>query len=830
MAPVSDPASRTTITGDDPGTGSTPATLPEPGPGLPRLPDPMDDPAQRERQAAMRARLFGARPGARTSPFGRYRLLERLGAGATGVVHVAYDPMLDRRIALKILRDPGGRERSRLLREARAIASVRHPNVVEVFEVGEAAGRDGAAGEAFIALELVEGTTLRRWARSRAWGWPELVAAYAQAGRGLAAAHAHGLVHRDFKPDNAMMGKDGRVRVLDFGLARGSGHGQVRTEGASQGPLDATLTRSGALAGTPAYMAPELLEGHPADARSDQFALAVAVYEALYGERPFDGDTIPELVERVLANARRPRPRDVTLPRALQAVVERALQRDPAARWPSMDAFVDALEGVARRARRRRRGAWALALVGASALALALALWPRDDEPRPREADVACRPGPERLRGLWDAPRRAALVDRWRGPDGSPSPQGDSIVGALDERAAAWARAWTEACEGMRTAQDLALDVRARCLEQHRDELGEVVQALEAMPATALPRARALVDALPRDACTPESGFPLPPEPERARAVEDTLAALRRAGHRCVLEGPWACEDALEAGLVRARELEHPPLLAYALQQAGALADQRGEAGVAEARYGEAFFLARSAGRHGLAAKTAINLVDLVGYRGERHDEGEQWARQAEAMLASVATTSRMHGDLLNNRGLLRMGAGRTSEAERDYRAALEAYARVPELDPTATATVLGNLAQVSYMALDMDAAIELLDQALATYDAQLGPDHLESMSALGNRGLVKLTRGDVSGSEADLRRVIAIGERHLGPEHPELETPYRNLGRTLERKGDHEGARAALQRAEALQERRQARELELSLSRSLGSARSDAPRILGEP
>jgi tetratricopeptide (TPR) repeat protein len=797
---VSDPESTETAAVDSPATASGVLTSPETTvdapaplelPGGLALPDLMDDPVHRQRQAALRARLFGQ--AARSSCFGRYRLERRLGAGATGVVHVAHDPVLDRRVALKILRDPGGNERERLLREARALAQVSHPNVVEVFQVGEV--DDGSAEpEAFIALELVDGVTLRAWSRSRAWGWPEVIEAYAQAGRGLAAAHAHGLVHRDFKPDNAMMGRDGRVRVLDFGLARGADHDMPHTEGGGEGPLDGTLTRSGALVGTPAYMAPELFRGRPADARSDQFALGIAVYEALYGERPFGGYTIPELIDRVLANERRRRPPDVTLPRALEAVVDRALAHDPGARWPDVGAFVDALEAVARRARRRRRGTW-MAVVAVASAAAVIALWPRVDAP----AEVACRPGPERLVGLWDGPRRDALVARWLDPDGSRPPSVDTIVATLDERTAAWASAWTEVCEGLRTTEDLALDARARCLEQRRDQLEGLVQSLEAVPAASLRRALPLLEALPRDACTPDAGFPLPPEPERARAVEATLATLNRAGNRCVLEGARACGAALEAGVTEARALEHPPLLAHALQQSGALEDMRGNAALAESRYEEAFFLARTSGRTAIAAKAAINLVDLVGYRGGRHEEGERWARQAEAMLAHVPAGHRIHGDLLNNRGLLRMSSGRTEDAERDYLAAIEIYEQVPGGEPRAIATVLGNLAQIAYEAKDLPRAIELLDRSLAMRTEELGPDHPDAMPVLNNRALVQMDRGELAAAEADVRRAIEIGERNLGPDHPELDPPLANLARVLAKRGDIAGARAAFGRADAI-------------------------------
>ncbi|MBL8743732.1 MAG: serine/threonine protein kinase, partial [Myxococcales bacterium] len=226
---------------------------------------------------------------------GRYRVIGRLGEGGMGAVLAAHDPELDRTVALKILHESAGDERGelrdRLAREARAMAKLAHPNVVAVYDVGA----DPASGQLFVTMELVDGTTLRDWLRtprsSRA-----ILDVFMAAGTGLAAAHAAGLVHRDFKPENVLVGRDGRVRVGDFGLAR-----PPRGAAASDAPLSPTLTRTGAIIGTPAYMAPEQFLGEAADARSDQFAFAVALFEALRGERPFAGASLRELSENVVA-------------------------------------------------------------------------------------------------------------------------------------------------------------------------------------------------------------------------------------------------------------------------------------------------------------------------------------------------------------------------------------------------------------------------------------------------------------------------------------------------------------------------------------------------
>jgi serine/threonine protein kinase len=215
-----------------------------------------------------------------------------------GVVYAAYDETLDRRVALKVLRrDTGGREsvRRRMLREAQGLARLSHPNVVQVYEVGE------LGGQVFIAMEYLPGRTIREWLAAGPRDWRAILDVFVQAGSGLAAAHAAKLVHRDFKPENAIVADDLRVRVVDFGLVRDDGGRDDGSGGPDDGPAapddgpddpdDRALTQSGALIGTPAYMSPEQHDRRPADARSDQFSFCVALWEALYGHRPFHGTT-----------------------------------------------------------------------------------------------------------------------------------------------------------------------------------------------------------------------------------------------------------------------------------------------------------------------------------------------------------------------------------------------------------------------------------------------------------------------------------------------------------------------------------------------------------
>ena len=273
---------------------------------------------------------------------GRFLIVREIGRGAMGSVYAAYDEVLDRKVALKRLHGGTAQQRAAVLREARALARLSHPNIVQVHDVVE------SGPEILLAMELIPGASLRAWIAESERDWRTLLATFMQAGRGLAAAHAMGVAHGDFKPDNVLVGDDDRVRVVDFGVAAL----------VARGDDDGVFTPQ--LAGTPAFMAPEQFHGQPATPRSDQYGFCVALYTCLFGQRPHSGDTLDELLA---SHEVSPRPPLVPgLPAALPAIVLRGLARAPAARWPDMDALLAALSrlpgldreadlGVARRQR-----------------------------------------------------------------------------------------------------------------------------------------------------------------------------------------------------------------------------------------------------------------------------------------------------------------------------------------------------------------------------------------------------------------------------------------------------------------------------------------------
>ncbi|MCA9708254.1 MAG: serine/threonine protein kinase, partial [Myxococcales bacterium] len=327
---------------------------------------------------------------------GRYRVEEQLGEGGVGMVFAAHDPELGRRVAVKLLRpdrlgsDPA-RAGERLREEAQAMARLAHPNVATVFDVGE---HDGGV---YIAMELIEGKSLRDWLDETIRPWKEVLSMYFQAGRGLAAAHDQGLVHRDFKPGNCIRGEDGRVRVLDFGLARAIDADEPATAtgtgtSVDTGSLHEEITGAGALLGTLPYMSLEQLQGRPAGPRSDQFSYCVALYEALHATRPFPSRSAA-LRQQALEDGVPPRTRpEIVVPHRLRRVLLRGLAPHPEARWPSMHALLDALRRALRPWWRRPHVLIPAAVLAAGGLVGLVA------EPHP----APCADAQRHLDGIWD--------------------------------------------------------------------------------------------------------------------------------------------------------------------------------------------------------------------------------------------------------------------------------------------------------------------------------------------------------------------------------------------------------------------------------------------
>jgi predicted Ser/Thr protein kinase len=486
-----------------------------------------------QQRAAVHTALFGG--GEQGSRLGRFRLFDRLGAGGMGTVYAAYDEQLDRKIAIKLIhprrQDPD--LRARTLREARALARLSHPNVVHVYDVGE------IDEQLFIAMEFLAGPTLRAWMDAEARPWREALAVFCQAGEGLAAAHASGMIHRDFKPHNAMFGAEGRVRVLDFGLARFDAvAGNSDASSSSPAQTEIALTMTGAVMGTPAYMAPEQIGGRDVSALSDQFGFCVALYEALYGVRPFAGRTFAELCEALTKGVISPRPRDTEVPRWVHAVLLRGLALEPDQRHPSMSELLAALHRDPSRVRRRRLSLGLVSMIVVTGSVLA---WRYAAEP----AAERCLDARETIAVVWNEERALELREHLLAEHGERALEVMAIVKpGLDRYADDWAQMRNEACQTHASGHqsDHVFDRRTACLDSAFRSLVLFLQSVE----------RA------------DSG-------ELDQILEDKLTALPRTSHcadtEALLEGP---SDEVEDGQWVEHEVIRTETLASIARRYGA--------------------------------------------------------------------------------------------------------------------------------------------------------------------------------------------------------------------------------------------------------------------
>jgi tRNA A-37 threonylcarbamoyl transferase component Bud32 len=423
--------------------------------------------------AGVTAALPGDAPAvAANETVGKYRLDKPLGAGGMGIVWAAFDPDLERAVALKLLRAEATEQasmRTRLLREARAMARLRHPNVVTVFDVGTDKGRD------YIAMELVEGGTLDEWLQTKP-ARSAIIEALLAAGRGLAAAHAAGLVHRDFKPHNVLRASDGHIYVTDFGLARGQiedGPELVAIALPLEEPasgsqprrkrdlvLDSPLTQTGVLIGTPAYMAPEQFAGATPDPKSDQFAFCVTAWQALTGERPFRGESLTQIEAAARAGAAK---LDANIEPALRSVLERGLESQPAARYPDMTTLLDALAAAAKPVPKKRR--WLIPVLAGSVLAGGGVVVAIAASQQNQQVEDDCIDPEEAFARVWGDDQRSGLSGA----------QGIAMVGLVDKTRKGWTKSYAAACTGDRTPEKQR---RIRCLLDARDSIADTIRGM----------------------------------------------------------------------------------------------------------------------------------------------------------------------------------------------------------------------------------------------------------------------------------------------------------------------------------------------------------------
>ena len=693
----------------------------------------------------------GRRRAGLPSEIGRFVVRGLLGAGAMGRVFEAEDPVLGRDVAVKVMQRPG-RSKS-LRREAQAMAALNHPHVVVVHDVGT------HEEQVFIAMELIRGGTLREFQRGRTAD--EILEVYRQAGEGLAAAHRAGVVHRDFKPDNVLVELGGRAVVTDFGLALPTAGGADRKRGVTPG--------------TPAYMAPELFEGEPATTRSDQFAFCAALYEALYGTRPFTGDTVATIALSVTTvAAAEPAAKDV--PPWIWPVLRRGLSRDPSRRWPEMADVVAALH--------RPRPRWPLAVLGSAAVgAVAFVVF------SPPPLPPGCADSSGRLDPIWNDATRGRLSAAFEGT-GLPfaSDTWARVEVAVDAYAAAWTDAYSQSCAARAKGamSDMDFDARMACLRVQRESLDAALGAFAEPDARVLVAASAMVPALD-DAgqCQPGSSGAYDEAAERALAEINRLRLLGNyAEARAQGEALLAGMTDVAAPDLRARaELS----LARTLRAAG---DPRAES---EA-LAQAYQSALEAGRDDLASRAAA-VSAVVSARSHESDAAKRWIEHAAALAARLAdedgTVAR---SLVMARAVVANETGDFAEAERGYKELVELEA---ELEPSVRSGTEALTAL--YIAMHRNEEARAVAERHLQELEPMGPMHPLLAATLDHLATLDMRAGDYAAARAKHERVLELLTRTWGPTAADLIVPLNNLGAVVAQTGDGDGARALFEQALAI-------------------------------
>ena len=668
-------------------------------------------------------------------------MLGLLGTGGMGLVYSAYDPHLDRKVAIKLLRrsspsttdDP----RARLLREAQAMAKIDHPNVVRVHEAG-------MYGEQIdVAMEFVDAGTVRTWLRERR-PLREMIDVFAKAGRGLAAAHAVGLVHRDFKPDNVLMASDGGVRVTDFGIV-GVIEEQVPadqpTAAPEVGPADSyppirdsapmsrELTRTGSIMGTPSYMAPEQFNGQTVTAQSDQFSFCIALYEAVYGERPFHGSTFGELAVSVTEGKLEPAPKQATVPSWLRRLLVRGLATDPAQRFPSLDAL---LATIARNTNhRRRRATWLAGAIAVIAVGGGAAAW------RAHGSGPSCD-GDDELARVWNPVTRMQLQARFLAT-GSPlaATMFATTAERLDRWGDGWKTAYTDVCRDSRHTRQV-VDLRARCVAERLDTTGAMIDQLYRADADTVEHAVDAVVHLPTfEPCEAAAVLTseTPSRIRRSRACR-RIWSRRSSSMRVPCTGSGATTRLFHrAPCVNvARSIGYAPVIAEALLDAAMFERSQGLKASDDDLHA-ALDMAIAAGDDKEAIEATAHLVEDFGFDGH-HDESLRELRDSMDALVEHA-----HPDA-------------------------ELMAEVKIVDAFVD-EVHGNLpaAQAGY------------EHAVAFIEKEVDSSSFWLDSALDQLGNLLKVEGKLDEAQHALERALAIREKLYGKDHPWVAAELNNLG-----------------------------------------------------
>ena len=747
-----------------------------------------------------------SRPGAPLPPgatLSRYVVLERIGQGAMGVVYAAHDPELARKVALKVLRPEGlhvEELRQRLLREAQALARLAHPHVVTVHDVGTC---DGAI---FLAMELVEGTTLARWLEQPR-PWREVLRVFREAGQGLAAAHAAGLVHRDFKPANVLVGLEGRARVTDFGLASTSSEPSpsptASPSHAGARDVSGSLTRTGALVGTPAYMAPEQLRGRGASALSDQFSFCVALHEALHGERPFEGSTLEELALAALEGRVRTPERASQVPAWVRRAVLRGLRPRPEERFPSMQALVAALTP-----RASRRRTWVTLSLGVASVLGGLLGYRMA-----HRHEALCARDSQRLAVAWSPEHRERARAAFLATGVSTAePIWRKVSAVLDAYAARWDTLRTQACIAAAGDTTSTAWQTASCLDTRLWQLAAVTDALGKADTQTIHNAPQMMASLEGlDGCLDAPSSAMRPQPTEALRPRVDAVRRRLAEAQALQELAKHAEGlAVTSSLLQELpDIGYRPLEAEVLSLHGFLLSLSGKPKEAEQVLQQAVWAAEAGRDDEMAVRAWTLLVRVQGLVQGRIEDATRSAQHARAVLERLgrerypALASNLHmrmGDL----ELLQM---RLEPAVAEFTRALELARKTFGAEHPRTGALLHKLGNVRFEQLRYEEALVLYLQANTLWERAWGADSGPIAVNLSNIASARLMLGRLDEALADYQRALRLLEIYHPPDHPSLGPPHISLGTLLVGLGRVDEAREHFLKSLAIFERSSGRD-----------------------
>ncbi len=732
--------------------------------------------------ARVRSRMLG-----RTEPLrlGRHAIVDTLGQGAHGTVYAAHDPRLDRRVALKLVRTSTAirAARERLRREARALAALRHPNLVEVYEVDVVSDADGQE-RLFVVLELLRGKSLRAWLGERARTRAEIVSTFVKAGRGLAAAHAAGVVHGDFKPENVIVTDDGGVKVSDFGLACALAGGGAGTDGASPAMAslgvadDPARARSGDATDMLQSVAPELHGGAPATPASDRFAFCAALYEAFAGRAPFQAASASAVMALQREGIVHPPSREHPVPWRLRRILLRGLDPRPDRRFTTTDALLDALE--------RAQGYRTPLVVGGGALVLAVAAG----------SMVATTPAPE---GCTDDAAPAAAFDEARRGDArrglaKVSPSGAEAVWArveplLQSHVDRWKTERTKACEAHASGElsDRGLDLAMRCHARRVRVLQTWLEVLAAGGRDAFSRAVVTARELDRHAsCDAIEGLDATARSPEAEAIDADLRALElTVGSGRSRQG---AADA-QVVLARARAVGDDALVAEALRVAAAFERDLQRWEDAHTLLREALHRARMAQRFDVAGEIAPAWLDTQARLG-RYAESQ--LDELEDVLARAGVPRHVAATMVVVGGI-RMDHDDDAGAERAYARAREVLEAAGDTEGLAYAEATLGLATVRSKQGRFDEAVALSSEAIALLERSGGPFSPGLALAHAHLGDAYAKRDELERAAEAYARSLELFETVEGHEHPELASVRAALDAVKQRQGPRDDTRIGL-------------------------------------